>query len=149
MAALFRRILHPTDFSAASTAAFRKALQLARGTSAELLLVHVITPIMPAVGEGYIPPTTYAELEASVREHATKEIDKRLAKARQAGIRRVKAFVLQGVIHDQIVRAARGRRADLIVMGTHGRGGLARLVLGSVAQRVVGSATVPVLTVRG
>ncbi len=58
-------------------------------------------------------------------------------------------MLLEGVAHEQIVRAARARRADLIVVGTHGRSGLARFFLGSVAGRVVATATCPVLTVRG
>ena len=62
---------------------------------------------------------------------------------------RAKAVLLEGVAHEQIVRAARARRADLIVVGTHGRSGLARFFLGSVAGRVATMATCPVLTVRG
>jgi nucleotide-binding universal stress UspA family protein len=55
----------------------------------------------------------------------------------------------EGVAANAIVRVARGQRADVIVMGTHGRGGLAKLLLGSVAERVVASAPCPVMTVRG
>ncbi|MGH7393607.1 MAG: universal stress protein, partial [Candidatus Rokuibacteriota bacterium] len=65
----------------------------------------------------------------------------------KAGVRG-RTLLLEGSTHDQIVRAAKSRRADLIVMGTHGRGGIAELFLGSVAERVIGSARCPVLTVR-
>jgi nucleotide-binding universal stress UspA family protein len=58
-------------------------------------------------------------------------------------------MLLDGTAHERIVRAARSKRADLIVIGTHGRTGLARLFLGSVAGRVVATATCPVMTVRG
>ena len=71
-----------------------------------------------------------------------------LARARKAG-EGAKTALIQGVAAERIVAAARRNRADLIVIGTHGRTGLARLMLGSVASRVVATAACPVLTVRG
>ncbi len=70
------------------------------------------------------------------------------AKAKKAGVR-AKTLLSDGMAHAQIVRAARSLRADMIVIGTHGRTGLAKLFLGSVAGRVVSTATCPVMTVRG
>ena len=61
----------------------------------------------------------------------------------------MKGLLVEGVPHEQIVRLARSKRADVVVMGTHGRSGLAKLFLGSVAGRVVAAAPCPVLTVRG
>ena len=63
--ARIRRILHPTDFSSASRAALKRALELARTSRAQLIIAHVIEPTVPMVGEGYIPPQTYAAIEAS------------------------------------------------------------------------------------
>jgi nucleotide-binding universal stress UspA family protein len=143
-----RRIVHASDFSPASRAAFAKALELARSNRAELLVVHVLTPVVPVVGEGYISPTTYQEMEASARAWARKRLAALVTRARTAGVR-AKAVLLEGVAHGQIVRVARARRADLTVVGTHGRSGLARFFLGSVAGRVVATAASPVLTVRG
>ncbi|HXJ79523.1 MAG TPA: universal stress protein [Candidatus Methylomirabilis sp.] len=143
-----RRILHPSDFSRASGAAFAKAVDMAKANKAELLVVHVLTPVIPMVGDGYVSPTVYEELEATARAHARKELERLLAKAKKAHAR-VKSLLLEGVPHEQITRAARSKRADLIVIGTHGRTGLAKLFLGSVAGRVVSTATCPVLTVRG
>lgn len=143
-----RRILHPSDFSKASGAAFKKAVEMAKADRAELMLVHVVSPIVPVAGEGYVSPKMYDEIAASTRGWAQKQLAKLLAKAKQAGVR-AKGFVLEGAAHEQIVRFAKSKRADLIVLGTHGRSGLAKLLLGSVAGRVVGSATCPVLTVRG
>jgi nucleotide-binding universal stress UspA family protein len=71
-----------------------------------------------------------------------------VARARTDGVR-AESLLLQGLPAEQIVRAARSKRADLVVLGTHGRSGLPRLVLGSVAERVIGLARCPVLTVRG
>jgi len=143
-----RRILHPSDFSKASGAAFKKAVEMAKADRAELMLVHVVNPVVPVAGEGYVSPKMYEEIAASTRGWAQKQLAKLLAKAKQGGVR-AKGFVLEGVAHEQIVRFAKSKRADLIVLGTHGRSGLAKLLLGSVAGRVVASATCPVLTVRG
>jgi len=143
-----RCILHPSDFSRASGAAFAKAVEMAKTNRAELLVVHVLTPVIPMVGDGYVSPTVYEEIEATAHAQAQAELDKLLAKAKKAGVR-VKGLLMEGVPHEQIVRAARSRHADLLVIGTHGRTGLAKFFLGSVAGRVVSTATCPVLTVRG
>jgi nucleotide-binding universal stress UspA family protein len=146
---MIRRILHPSDFSRASGAAFKKAIEMAKAGRAELMVVHVVSPVVPmAAGEGYVSPKMYEEIAASTRAWAQKQLDKLLAKAKQAGVR-AKGFVLDGSAHEQIVRFARSKHADLLVLGTHGRSGLAKLFLGSVAGRVVAAAPCPVLTVRG
>ena len=143
-----KRILHPTDFSRASGAAFLKAVALAKESRAELLLVHVMLPPMPLIGDGYVPPKTYAELDAAARRSAQRQLAKTVARAQKARAR-VKAVLLEGVPYSRIARAARSKRADLIVMGTHGRTGLSKFFLGSVAERVIARAPCPVLTVRG
>jgi nucleotide-binding universal stress UspA family protein len=144
----FRRILCATDFSPASTAAVAKAIELSRANRAPLTVAHVMTPVVPVAGEGYILPDTYAKIEASARADAEKRLGRLVARAKQAGVR-AQSLLLSGVPHSEIVRAARARRADLLVMGTHGRTGLARFFLGSVAARVLATATCPVLTIRG
>lgn len=143
-----RRLLHPSDFSRASGAAFKKAIEMAKAARAEVLLVHVASPVVPVAGEGYVSPKMYEEIAASSRAWAQKQLDKLVAKAKAAGVR-AKGFVLDGSAHEQIVRFARSKHVDLLVMGTHGRSGLAKLFLGSVAGRVVAAAPCPVLTVKG
>ncbi len=143
-----RRILHPTDFSRASGAAFLKAVALAKESRAELLLVYVLLPPTPFIGDGYVSPKTYEELEAAARRSAQRELAKVAARAQKAKAR-VKAVLVEGVPYDRIARVARSKRADLIVMGTHGRSGLSKFFLGSVAERVIARAPCPVLTVRG
>lgn len=143
-----RRILHPSDFSPASGAAFKKAIDMAKASRAELLIAHVINPIVPIAGEGYLSPKMYDDLRASTQAWASKELDKLLAKAKKSGVR-VKGLLAEGPAHEEIVRIAKRKRADLVVVGTHGRSGLAKLFLGSVAGRVVAAAPCPVLTVRG
>jgi len=143
-----RRIVHPSDFSKASGAAFKKAVEMAKAQRAELIIVHVVNPIIPVAGDGFISPKTYEDIAASTRDSAQKQLDKLVAKAKQAGVR-AKSFVLEGPAYEQIVRFGKSKHADLMVLGTHGRSGLAKLFLGSVASRVVTAATCPVLTVRG
>jgi nucleotide-binding universal stress UspA family protein len=145
-----RRVLHPTDFSKASGAAFVRALSEAKQQRSELVLAHVLAPVIPmaGAGEGYISPSVYEEMSASARAWAQKQMDRLLAKAKAARVR-ARSVLLEGVAHDQIVRAAKRQGAGMIVMGTHGRTGVARFFLGSVAARVAATAPCPVLTVRG
>ena len=143
-----RRILHPSDFSAASNAAFKKAIDMAKLSRAQLLVAHVISPIVPVPGDGYVSPKVYDEIAASTRAWAQKQLNSLLAQAKKARVR-AKGFLLEGVPHERIVRFAKSKRVDLVVMGTHGRTGLAKLFVGSVAARVVAAAPCPVLTVRG
>jgi nucleotide-binding universal stress UspA family protein len=143
-----QRIVHPSDFSKASGAAFAKAVELAKSNKAELVLVHVLAPVVPFVADGYVSPQVYEDLDKSAHAAAAKELAALVAKAKKAGVR-TKAVLRDGIAHEQIVRAARSPRADMIVIGTHGRTGLAKLFLGSVAGRVVSTAKCPVMTVRG
>jgi nucleotide-binding universal stress UspA family protein len=143
-----RRILHPSDFSRASGASFVRAVSMAKKERAELLLVHVLTPPVVMAGDGYMSPQGYDDMEAAAQRYGQKHLTALQTKARRGGVR-AKTLLLHGVVDQQIVRAARSKKADLIVIGTHGRTGLARLFLGSVASRVVAGARCPVLTVRG
>jgi nucleotide-binding universal stress UspA family protein len=142
-----RRILHATDFSRSSRPALRHAIDLARANRAELLIVHVQGPLVPYVGEGYALPQAYGDMLAELRTQGKRQLDRLVRRARAAGIRAT-GLLLEGVPDAQIVRAAKAKRADVIVIGTHGHTGLARLLLGSVAARVVARAPCPVLTVR-
>ena len=143
-----RRVLHPSDFTSFSRAAFRKAIEIAKTNRAELLVAYVLSPIVPVPGDAYISPKMYDDLAGSARAFAQKQLDKLLAQAKKVRVR-ARGFLLEGPPHEEIIRFARARRVDLIVMGTHGRAGLARLFVGSVADRVVAAAPGPVLTVRG
>jgi nucleotide-binding universal stress UspA family protein len=143
------RILYATDFSPASRAAFAKAISLARTNKSELVIAHVLAPILPVVGDGaYVSPEVYTSMEEASRKYGQKHLNALVTRARAAGVR-ARGVLLEGPVHDRIVAAARKLRADMIVIGTHGRSGLARFVLGSVASRVVSHARCPVLTVRG
>jgi nucleotide-binding universal stress UspA family protein len=143
-------ILHATDFSPASRGAFTKAIELARRERAPLLIAHVMMTPVPMVGpDGYISPRLSDEVVKGYRRSSQKKLEALVRKAKAAGSR-AKGLLLEGApAADVIVRAARGRHAGTIVLGTHGRSGFTRFVLGSVASRVVSQARCPVLTVRG
>jgi nucleotide-binding universal stress UspA family protein len=143
-----RRILYPTDFSPASGPAFAKALTLARDNGAELLVVTVLDTLPPLASEAYVSRQTYERIAAEGRTAAQRRLERPIARARNAGVR-ARGRVLEGSTHEQIVRSAKRERVDLIVMGTQGRTGLAKLLIGSVASRVIATAPCPVVTVRG
>src|SRR6185436_3077012 len=104
--ARIRRILHPSDFSKASGAAFTKALELAKPNGANLVLLHVLAPPLPLMaGDGYVSPRVYEDLDKSARAYASKELSSLVAKAKKAGVRG-KALLRDGVAHEQIIRAA-------------------------------------------
>lgn len=142
-----RRIVHATDFSPASRPAFRRAVELARERGGALTLVHVLPPIVPPAGGSYALPQAYERLHAEARAAARRQLERLVARARAAGARTT-GLLLEGQPPARIVEAARRRRAHLVVMGTHGRTGLARVALGSVAALVLRWAPCPVLTVR-
>jgi universal stress protein A len=141
-----RRVLHPTDFSAASRPAFRRAVALAKAERAQLIVAHVL-PAVVVLPDGYMSPDTWNQLERGQRVAAQRQLTKVLAEAKRAGVRARSVLIDMGVTHEQIVRFARARRIDLIVMGTHGRSGVVKAILGSVASRVLASAPCPVMTV--
>jgi nucleotide-binding universal stress UspA family protein len=135
-----RSILHPTDFSKNSEYAWHMACALARDYGARLLLAHAQPPAAVAYGEfGALPPDTY-DREALERQLAqVQPTDSQLAVSRH---------VLDGDPATAICEFAKDNAVDLIVMGSHGRTGLGRLLMGSVAELVVRRAQCPVLTVK-
>src|SRR5262245_61396277 len=121
-------VLHPTDFSSASTMAFRRAIAEAKTRKAPLLILHVLAPIVPVVGEGYVSPAAYQEMSTASRAWAQKKLDRAVAQAKAARVR-TRGLLRDGAAHEQIVRVAKARHAKLIVIGTHGRTGVARFFL--------------------
>lgn len=138
-----KKILVPTDFSEHSAKAMQYGAELAAKFGAELHLLHSIeaTPIM--YGEGAFYPTeTDAEIEAA----AVKQLDD--VKLDSTADLTVKRHAKHGHPFVEIVRYAKDNEVDLIIIGTHGRGAIAHMLLGSVAEKVVRKAPCPVLVVR-
>jgi len=143
-----RRVLHATDFSRASAAAFARAVELAKHDRAGLFLLHVVLPASPFLAGDINLPPSYLELQARARRQAEGRLAAAVARARRAGVR-AEGRLADGAPAQEILKWARRKRAGLIVIGTHGRSALGRFVMGSVAERVVRLAPIPVLTVRG
>jgi nucleotide-binding universal stress UspA family protein len=143
-----RRVLYATDFSAASRRALTTALTIAKSAGAKLTIVHVMAPVMPTVPQQYIDAVTLDQLEKRAREWSRRQLKKLADTAKRAGLRAA-TELRHGDPVGQIIRTARSERADLIVVGTHGRRGLPKFFLGSVAERVVAMAPCAVVTVRG
>lgn len=141
----FKKILCPTDFSPGAQHAMRVAVRLANEHGAELLLVHA----------WYLPPTAFAgeymysgALVQQVSDEAQRGLADAVAEAAKLGARHVTSKLLSGTAWQQIVEAAQSDAVcDLIVIGTRGRTGLARVLLGSVAELVVRHAPCSVLAV--
>jgi nucleotide-binding universal stress UspA family protein len=143
-----RRVLYATDFSEASRPGFAAAVSLAKSLAARLTILYVIPPVVPTVPELYLDAVTLDQLDKQARRWSAQQLEKLNARAKRAGVR-VMSLLRDGDAADQIVRTCRSTKADLIVVGTHGRRGLPRFLLGSVAERVVAMAPCPVVTVRG
>ena len=145
MAPTFTRILVPIDFGAASMAAYRTAVSLARSVRGSIHLLHVAKDPFVAVST----PELYGIDWTAVQEGIARETKARLTALAETAVGiTVTSEVVTGRAANAIIQVAEETSADLIVMGTHGRGGLGHLLLGSVAERVIRLATCPVMTVR-
>lgn len=141
---IFHRIVVPTDFSTCSEEAWRLGRRVAAATGGELILTHVLSEA-PLYGESLMTDLRHVYEEA--RKWAEATLETWVAEARAAGLT-ARPALRTGAAHREVVALATDERADLIVIGTHGRGGVDRALLGSVADRVVRLAPCPVLTVR-
>lgn len=140
-----KNILVPSDFSECSGQAMRYGLELARKFDATLHLVHVVQDpaTQPWATEGFAMPLL------EVTEEWLKEAETRLtASVPEADRSRVRVSSLLGAVYPEVLRYAQDEAIDLIVMGTHGRGGVSHLLLGSIAEKMVRRSPCPVLTVR-
>jgi len=140
------KILHPTDFSECSTAAQSVAVDLARKLGADLVLVQVLVEA-PLYSEGFISRRQVQTVYDAQRKWSEDTLEARAEQLRQSGIK-TSWRVQMGAPYEEIVRTAEEEHADMIVIGTHGRSGLNRALLGSVTERVMRLAPCPVLTVR-
>nr|WP_145545849.1 universal stress protein [Variovorax boronicumulans] len=145
---MYKQILVPVDGSQTALAALRHAVELARAFQAELFVVHVID-IYPFLGVGTDTAVGQADYLAAANANAEGALRAALAIVEAAGLPCESATVEGHAAEEGILQAAGTCGADLIVMGSHGRRGIEKLLLGSVTQRVLQNARVPVLVVRG
>lgn len=143
---MIRTIVAATDFNLLATAAVRLAAAIARAAGAELVVVYADTFDPPAEFTASQVDRMLRSIERA-RQEAKEELANYVSRNLSPGLR-VRTVVVEGTPADAIVGVARREGAGLVVMGTHGRGGLQRLMVGSVAERVIRESPVPVLTVR-
>lgn len=143
---MFRRLLLPTDGSEVSLAAAEPAIAVAKRFDAKLQVVHVLEPY-PFSGVGSSRQAGFDDHMAASRQAATLAFERITRKAGAHGVPCETLIVEDAQAARGIVEAATAAGADLIVMGSRGHSGLAKLVLGSVATKVLQSSHVPVLVV--
>jgi nucleotide-binding universal stress UspA family protein len=141
----FRKILVATDFSPHAANALQLASELAKTCDAAIQLIHVYDVIPYTLPEGM--PVYDAVQLAQVREGLGQQLRKAEGQLKSAGVRGAEGVLREGQASAEIARVAQEGGFDLIVMGTHGRSGVAHLLLGSVAERVMRKAPCPVLVV--
>jgi nucleotide-binding universal stress UspA family protein len=141
-----RHILAPTDFTETSTRAVELALELGRSLAADVTLLHAYE--IPIVGfpDGALVAT--AEVAGRIADVSRTALEAAVDRYKDRGVP-VAGMLREGVVYEEIEHAAEEIDADLIVIGTHGRRGIARALLGSVAENVIRTCARPVLTVHG
>jgi nucleotide-binding universal stress UspA family protein len=141
----FKHILCAVDFSPTSRHALEYAVALAGrlGAAVEVLHIHQAPAYAMPDGAFELPPDLLADLTEQLQSH----LDEFVKSVPQTGVT-ISASLREGAPYEEIVRTAKERAADMIVIGTHGRTGFSHLLMGSVAERVVRSSEVPVVTVR-
>jgi nucleotide-binding universal stress UspA family protein len=151
LVATFTKILAATDFSEDSTLALSFAEEIARRFTAEIILLHVdqaLPPVMVAPDMGPVMDVgALTRIGEEQRMAAQKELDKVVNRLRDGGLK-ARSMLKVGSPFLEVIHAAQAEGTDLIVMGTHGRTGIAHVLMGSVAERVVQKAPCPVLTIR-
>jgi nucleotide-binding universal stress UspA family protein len=143
-----RSILLPTDFSECGNYALSYAASLARTFGASILCVHVIEPVVPTVGySGISEPLPMADIADQLEDSAERELPK-FAECEECSGLTVEELIVHGEAASEIVRVAKERSVDLIVVSSHGRTGLGRILFGSTAEAIVRHAPCPVLVVK-
>lgn len=148
---MYRHILVPTDGTSLSNKAARSAARLAKATGARITAVHAVPPYAPPMileGYPYLPAYTEAEYDEGMRKQAGKALERVRSEAEKAGVKCAVAMVTGEDPWRAIIKAARTRKCDLIVMASHGRRGLAGVLLGSETTKVLTHSKTPVLVCR-
>ena len=143
-----RTILLPTDFSGCGNFALPYAAAIARAAQAKVICIYVVEPIVPAVGyTGLAEPMAIADISEQLEDSAERELPQVMKCEELHGLD-VEEVITHGDAAAEIVRVAAERNVDLIVISSHGRTGLGRMIFGSTAEAVVRHAGCPVLVVK-
>ena len=142
-----RHVLCATDLTPSSRRALQTATALAKSSHARLTILHVLPPPV-VVPEQYLDAVGLDQIQKRARAWGFEQLRKLSTRSSRSNVETA-VLLREGQPADEIIRAGRTSKADLIVTGTHGRRGLKHLMLGSVAQRVALLAPCPVVTVKG
>jgi nucleotide-binding universal stress UspA family protein len=140
-----QRFLVPTDFSPCADQALTEAIDLAHAVGAHITLLHVMQLMPLTVGE--VPPEYFNDYLEAIETEAERQLQASLNRIYQAGLQ-ADSVIAQGIPFQTIIDMAGEKKADLIILGTHGRTGLPHVLIGSVAEKVVRLAPCPVLVAR-
>lgn len=144
---LYQHILVPIDGSETSMIAMKEAIKLGKALNSIITVVQVMA-LDPFIADVYVKTGQTNDLIERTRTYLLDILEQAKQKFAEEGIT-VETKLLEGfVVHEEIIEAAQDLNVDLIVMGSHGRTGVRKLVLGSVAQKVLGESHIPVLIVR-
>ena len=143
-----KRVLVATDFGPAAASALRYGRALARGFGADLHILHVVENIFARAMDGYGYASISPQIQQDLEQAGRRQTETLLDDEDRRELRGIATTITSNSPADAIVGYARQNGIDLIVMGTHGRGAIAHLFMGNVAERVVRMAPCPVLTVR-
>ena len=141
-----RRFLVPTDFTETSERALEWALDLAKRVGAAVTVMHAYE--IPILGFPDGALIASPDIATKISEAARSGLDRTVARVKDRGVP-VDAILRDGVAYEEVNAVAEAIQADLIIIGTHGRRGIARALLGSVAENVIRTATRPVVTIHG
>jgi nucleotide-binding universal stress UspA family protein len=148
---MFKNILIPTDGSRLSLKGAKTGVRLAKALGARVTAVYVIPPFMPiAYGDAavYVPALSPQAYKQSSEKSARRALGVVEAEAKKARVRCKSRFVTEAQVYGGVLRVARGEKCDAIAMASHGRGGLAGVLLGSETTRVLAHSKLPVLVTR-
>lgn len=148
---MFKHILLPTDGSKLSDRAVTRGIQLAESLSAKITLLSVVPEFRMLVDETFAVPMA-VELQqrygTAAKAHAEKNLATLRQRAARTGLKAESVVIVSDLPYQQIINTARKRKCDLIVMASHGRSGLAGLLLGSETIKVLTHSKIPVMVVR-
>jgi universal stress protein A len=143
-----KAILVPTDFSEYSDRAVKEAADIAAQNDAKIYLLHVVDKLQQCAIDYCIPMETMMKVQSDSEKEATKKMQDEANKIIQSGKIEVAFDVKSGTPYEEILKEQQERKADLIVIASHGRTGILKSFIGSVAERVMREAKCPVLLIR-
>ena len=148
---MYKHILLPTDGSKLAAKAVKQGIQLAKSIGARVTIINVVPEYQMVMAEGFVPPDTAMirkRFEEAIAKRSKKILDEVKTAAKSAGVKCAGVTLSSGLPYEAIINQAKKAKCDLIMMASHGRKGIASILLGSETAKVLTHSTIPVLVVR-